>query len=98
MIESRGLARIFRIRAAVEAVRGVDFRAHEGEILLPMSLAPRWLRALSRANPFSHVVEGARAAVRGDFSASAIVAGLVAATALAVAGMAVGTPFQRESA
>jgi ABC-2 type transport system permease protein len=68
-------------------------------ILLPMSLAPRWLRALSRANPFSHVVEGARAAIRGDLAGPAVLAGLVAATALAIAGVVVGTrTFQRESA
>jgi ABC-2 type transport system permease protein len=58
-------------------------------ILLPMSLAPRWLYLLSRINPFSHVVDGARAAVRGDFGSSS----------LAVAGVAVGTrTFHRESA
>ncbi len=68
-------------------------------ILLPMSLAPRWLYLLSRVNPFSHVVEGARAAVRGDFDSSALAAGLVAALALAVAGVSVGTrTFNRESA
>ena len=34
-------------------------------ILLPMELAPRWLRTLAAINPFSHVVDGARAAFRG---------------------------------
>ena len=68
-------------------------------ILLPMSLAPRWLYRLSQVNPFSHVVDGARAAFRGDFGCSSLAVGLVAALALAVAGVAVGTrTFHRESA
>ncbi|HEX3904671.1 MAG TPA: ABC transporter permease [Polyangia bacterium] len=68
-------------------------------ILLPMSLAPRWLYLLSRINPFSHVVDGARAAVRGDFGSGSLLVGFIAALALAVAGVAVGTrTFHRESA
>jgi ABC-2 type transport system permease protein len=39
-------------------------------ILLPMTLAPRWLYVLSRFDPFSYVVDGARAAFREDFSRS----------------------------
>lgn len=68
-------------------------------ILLPMTLAPRWLYLLSRINPFSHVVDGARAAVRGDFGSASIAIGFIAALALAIAGVAVGTrTFNRESA
>jgi ABC-2 type transport system permease protein len=68
-------------------------------ILLPMSLAPRWLYLLSRLNPFSHVVDGARAAVRGDFGSGSVAVGFLAALVLAVAGVAVGTrTFHRESA
>ena len=68
-------------------------------ILLPMSLAPRWLQLLARVNPFSHVVDGARAAVRPDAGAATILTGLLAATALAILGVAVGTrTFHRESA
>jgi ABC-2 type transport system permease protein len=67
-------------------------------ILLPMSLAPRWLRLLAQVNPFAHVVNGARAAVHGDGLAKVLV-GLVAATALAIAGLVVGTrTVHRESA
>src|SRR5690242_9043070 len=61
-------------------------------ILLPMQLAPRWLYDLSRVNPFSHVVDGARAAFRGDYGSTALLAGLISATLLAV------RVFQRESA
>jgi ABC-2 type transport system permease protein len=68
-------------------------------ILLPMSLAPRWLRILAAINPFSHVVNGARSAARGDFGDLTTLVGFLAALALAVAGIIVGTrTFQRESA
>jgi ABC-2 type transport system permease protein len=68
-------------------------------ILLPMSLAPGWLYNVSRANPFAHVVDGARAAFLGDYGDSSLVAGLVSAAGLAVVGLWVATrTFQRESA
>jgi ABC-2 type transport system permease protein len=68
-------------------------------ILLPMTLAPTWLRRLAQANPFSHVVDGARAAFRGDLGDSSLFIGLGAAALLAVVGLAVANrTFQRESA
>ncbi|MEZ4398865.1 MAG: ABC transporter permease [Kofleriaceae bacterium] len=68
-------------------------------ILLPMEFAPRWLRTLAEANPFSHVVDGSRAAFRGDYGASSLVVGFVAAAVLAVVSLTVATrTFQRESA
>jgi ABC-2 type transport system permease protein len=68
-------------------------------ILLPMTLAPPWLRRLSELNPFSHVVDAARAAFRNDLGAGSLVVGLVCAAALAVVGLAVATrTFRRESA
>jgi len=68
-------------------------------ILLPMTLAPRWLQRLADINPFSHVVNGARAAFRNDFTDHSLVIGLVSAALLAVVGLAVATrTFQRESA
>jgi ABC-2 type transport system permease protein len=68
-------------------------------ILLPMSLAPRWLQRIASANPFNHVVEGARAAFRNDLGNSSLVVGLVSAALLAIAGLAIATrTFQRESA
>ncbi len=67
-------------------------------ILLPMSLAPAWLRNLSDVNPLKHVVDGVRACFRGDtFSASAGW-GLVSAVGLVALGLYVGTrTFRRES-
>jgi ABC-2 type transport system permease protein len=67
-------------------------------ILLPMTLAPRWLQRIAQLNPFSHVVDGARAAFRNDLGDSSLIAGLVAAAVMAVVGLAVATrTFQRES-
>jgi ABC-2 type transport system permease protein len=68
-------------------------------IMLPMTFGPRWLQRIAQLNPFSHVVDGARAAFRNDFGDSSLVIGLVAAALLAVAGLAIATrTFQRESA
>lgn len=68
-------------------------------ILLPMSFAPSWLRTLSRLNPFAHVVDGARAAFRNDFTDGSLAFGLISALILAVIGLVVATrTYQRESA
>jgi ABC-2 type transport system permease protein len=68
-------------------------------ILLPMTLAPRWLYRLSQANPFSHIVDAARASFLGDLGNVEILIGLGCAAVLAVAGLAIATRvFQRESA
>jgi ABC-2 type transport system permease protein len=68
-------------------------------ILLPMTLAPRWLQRIAQLNPFSHVVDGARAAFRNDLGDSSLVIGLISAAVLAVVGLAIATrTFQRESA
>ncbi|MBL8623141.1 MAG: ABC transporter permease [Myxococcales bacterium] len=68
-------------------------------ILLPMEFAPPWLRHLASANPFSHVVDGSRAAFRGDYGASSLTIGLCAAAGLAVVGLLIAKrTFERESA
>lgn len=68
-------------------------------ILLPMTLAPRWLQRLAAANPFSHIVDGARAAFRDDLGDRSLVIGLVSAGVLAIVSLAIATrTFQRESA
>jgi ABC-2 type transport system permease protein len=68
-------------------------------ILLPMSLAPAWLRTLSDVNPLKHVVDGIRAFFRGDLTTSVGGWGLVWALGLVAAGLLVGTrTFRRESA
>jgi ABC-2 type transport system permease protein len=67
-------------------------------ILLPMSLAPGWLRTLSDVNPLKHVVEAVRQLFHGG-DGSTIAIGLALTAALVVVGVAIGTrTFQRESA
>ncbi len=68
-------------------------------ILLPMTLAPRWLRRIAELNPFSHVVDGARAAFRDDLGDSSLAIGLACSAGLAVLGLWIANrTFQRESA
>jgi ABC-2 type transport system permease protein len=68
-------------------------------ILLPMSLAPGWLDAVSRAIPFRYIVDAMRAAALGDYTSATTVTGLLVAVALAVVAFAFGTrTFRRRSA
>ena len=68
-------------------------------ILLPMSLAPAWLRYLSDANPLKWVVEAVRELFLGHVTSWVVVGGLGAAVALIALGIAVGTrTFRRQSA
>ena len=68
-------------------------------ILLPMTLAPHWLQTLAKLNPFSHVVNGARAAFLGDYGGTSLAAGLIAASVLAIVSVLVAArTVQRESA
>ncbi len=68
-------------------------------ILLPMTLAPQWLRTLSDVNPLKHVVDGVRAFFRGDVTTSAGAWGLASTVLLVAVGFLVGTrTFRRESA
>jgi ABC-2 type transport system permease protein len=67
-------------------------------ILLPMSLAPAWLRDVSDANPLKYVVDGVRALFLGHVGSHDSLWGLVAAVGLAAAGVVLGArTFQRES-
>jgi len=68
-------------------------------ILLPMTIAPRWLRILSRANPLSHVVDAIRACFRDGPLTSDVLPGTAWTLALVLFGLLIGTrTFQRESA
>ena len=67
-------------------------------ILLPMSIAPAWLRTLSDANPLKHVVDGVRAFFLGDVATATAGWGLLATAALVAVGLVAGTrTFRRES-
>jgi ABC-2 type transport system permease protein len=67
-------------------------------ILLPMTIAPKWLQDVSDLNPLKHVVEGVRSLFRGEFAGSTTVWALVLTVALVVLGSWFGTStFRRES-
>jgi ABC-2 type transport system permease protein len=68
-------------------------------IMLPMSLAPHWLRTISEINPFSHIVDGIRAMFRGHFSSADSMWGIAVAVIIVALGIFFGArTFQRESA
>lgn len=68
-------------------------------ILLPMSLGPAWLYNLSRANPFSYIVDAERAAFLGNFASRPILIGGLVMLALVALTVWWGTrTFQRENA
>jgi ABC-2 type transport system permease protein len=52
-------------------------------VLLPMTLAPAWLRDVAVVNPLSHVVDAERAIVAGQWQSTAIWLGPVLGIALA---------------
>lgn len=64
-------------------------------ILLPMSLAPRWLQLVSDFNPFKHIVDALRAVFRGEFSAPIVWIGAALAIALVIIGAWVGARVLR---
>ena len=68
-------------------------------ILLPMTLAPAWLFALSRLNPFAYVVVAERAAFQGAVVCGTVGLGLAVAVGVAALTVAWGVrTFHRESA
>lgn len=68
-------------------------------VLLPMSLAPTWLRRASQVNPLTHVVDATRALFRGDFGVSTVAWGTGVTVVLAGLLAWWGTrTFQRLSA
>jgi ABC-2 type transport system permease protein len=68
-------------------------------VLLPMSLAPAWLRHTSQANPLTYVVDATRAMFRGDFGDRHVWVGALVTIALGALLAWWGTrTFQRQSA
>jgi ABC-2 type transport system permease protein len=67
-------------------------------ILLPMTLAPGWLQAVSDVNPLKHVVSGARAFFDGDYGSGTAWWGAGLTVAMGVAGWWFGVRrFRQES-
>ena len=68
-------------------------------ILLPMALAPDWLRFLSAINPLTHAVDAVRALFNGQWGESEILIGTVITAILAVFGVWVASrAFTRATA
>ncbi|MEU3459677.1 ABC transporter permease [Streptomyces sp. NPDC006733] len=60
-------------------------------LLLPMSLAPRWLDAVSHFVPFRYLVDAVRAAFVGDYWSGAVGVGALVAVVFAAVSVTVGT-------
>lgn len=60
-------------------------------MLLPVDNGPGWLQTLSKANPLTYVVDAERALFNGDFATGTLLGGVVAAVAMALLGLLVGT-------
>lgn len=68
-------------------------------ILLPMALAPDWLRFLSSINPLTHAVDAVRAIFNGQWGDQEIVIGTVVTAVLAVLAVRfAGRSFTRANA
>ncbi|WP_055483358.1 ABC transporter permease [Sphaerimonospora mesophila] len=66
--------------------------------LLPMSLAPAWLDAVSRLTPFRYAVEALRALFAGAYASPDVLWGVLVTSAFVVIAVAMGTRiFQREN-
>lgn len=67
-------------------------------ILLPMTLAPRWLATIADVNPIKHVVDGARAIFRAEFFSTTSLVGIALAILLVIGCGWVGVwMFRREA-
>ena len=64
-------------------------------MLLPVDAGPGWLQTLSRLNPLTYVVDAERALFAGSFDAGHLLSGGLAAAAVAVFGLWVGTRSMR---
>ena len=68
-------------------------------ILLPMALAPDWLRFLSTINPLTHAVDAVRAVFNGQWGDREILIGTAVTAVLAVLAVRVaGRSFTRANA
>ncbi len=68
-------------------------------ILLPMTLAPRWLQILSDFIPVTHIVDGVRALFKGEFVTAQTAWGVVWALVLFFVGVWIGTrTYRKENA
>lgn len=64
-------------------------------LLLPLEFGPAWLRVAAALNPVSYVVEAERALFAGRFTDTSVLYGVLAAVAVAAAGLALGVRAMR---
>jgi ABC-2 type transport system permease protein len=67
-------------------------------MLLPLDVGPAWMRAVSRFNPLTYIVEAERALFAGHLGAPAVLAGALAALLTALIGLGVGSLAIRRAA
>jgi ABC-2 type transport system permease protein len=68
-------------------------------VLLPMALAPDWLRFLSSLNPLTHAVDAARALFNGDWGNPEVAIGVSITTVLAIVAVWIASrAFSRANA
>ncbi len=66
-------------------------------IMLPLTLAPEWLRTIAAFNPFSHMVNAVRALFNGNFSDSSVVLAFTIMTILAALSVTWATRSFRQA-
>jgi ABC-2 type transport system permease protein len=59
-------------------------------VLLPLGLAPQWLRNIALANPLSYAVDAARAVFLGNLGDPSVVKGVVLMAVLCLVSIAIG--------
>ncbi len=59
-------------------------------MLLPVEAGPEWLRALSKANPLTYIVDAERSLFAGSFDPTLLLQGTVAALLVCALGLRVG--------
>ncbi|MBX9391640.1 ABC transporter permease, partial [Streptomonospora nanhaiensis] len=65
-------------------------------VLLPLDFGPAWLRAAAAANPVAYIADAERALFAGDFTDPSVAYGALAAVAIAVVGLVLGTRAMRK--
>lgn len=60
-------------------------------ILIPMTVAPAWLQAISAILPTTHIVNGVRAAFVGDITSTAVLVGLLWTVGITIAAFIYGS-------
>lgn len=96
----------FALALAAKRAPSLFWRVHQtvlfplllSGVLLPVDQGPAWLATAARANPLTYVVAAERALFTGDLTAPAVGHGVLAATAIAVVGLAAGIRGMRRAA